>query len=154
MGSTQSKQEPVIFYNPNVPLQFSNSLVHNLEKKVEQTTEKIEARQVEAMVSQRVAEELEKLKQDESKLKEKFYTELTENKNVNANTTNTDIEAMIQRISRTSAKELPAEIQKRQEEVVACYIKNKSRSLDCWKEVSEFKHAVAEEQKKFVAHQK
>lgn len=55
---------------------------------------------MEAIVSQRVAEELEKLKQDESKLKEKFYTELTENKNVNANTTNTDIEAMIQRISR------------------------------------------------------
>ena len=28
---------------------------------------------------------------------------------------------------------------------------NKSRSLDCWKEVANFKEAVAEEQKKFVA---
>ncbi|GAA5808676.1 hypothetical protein MFLAVUS_002070 [Mucor flavus] len=154
MGSTQSKQEPVIFYNPSVPLQFSTSLVQNLEKKAEQTTEKIEARQVESIVTKRVSEELEKLKQDESELKEKFYVELSENNNVNANTTNTDIEAMIQRISRNGTKELPEQIQKAQQEVIACYDKNKSRSLDCWKEVTEFKHAVAEEQKKFVAHQK
>lgn len=33
--------------------------------------------------------------------------------------------------------------------------KNKDRSLDCWKEVVDFKQAVTEEQKKFIAaHQK
>lgn len=35
------------------------------------------------------------------------------------------------------------------------YSNNKSRSLDCWKQVANFKEAVAEEQKKFIAvHQK
>jgi altered-inheritance-of-mitochondria protein 13 len=35
------------------------------------------------------------------------------------------------------------------------FSKNKSRTLDCWKEVVDFKQAVIEEQKKFVAtHQK
>ncbi|KAL9541250.1 hypothetical protein MBANPS3_009231 [Mucor bainieri] len=163
MGASQSKTtqqaEPVIFYNPNVPLQFSQSLVGTLEKKAEQTTERVQARQVESLVRQRVAEELEKIKQNESELSEKFYIQLTEENaekdNLNAVATNNDIESMVQRISRSSAKELPASVKKCQDEVIACYNNNKSRSLDCWKEVANFKEAVAEEQKKFVAaHQK
>ncbi|KAG2192408.1 hypothetical protein INT46_007887 [Mucor plumbeus] len=160
MGASQSKtqqeqKEPVIFYNPNVPLQFSQSLVGSLEKKAEQTTERVEARQVESVVRQRVAEELEKIKNNESKLKEKFYIQLTEENaekdNLNAVTTTKDIESMVERISRSGAKELPAQVKKCQDEVIACYNNNKSRSLDCWKEVANFKEAVAEEQKKFVA---
>ncbi|CAO3610033.1 unnamed protein product [Mucor hiemalis] len=153
--NTIKTQEPVIFYNPNVPLQFSTSLVNTLEKKADQTNEKIEARQVEFVVRERVAQELEKIKETESKLKEKFYVELTEQNaekdNLNAVATNTDIQTMIERISRSSPKELPVEVQKCQEAVVACYNKNKDRSLDCWKEVVDFKQAVTEEQKKFVA---
>ncbi|CAO3637044.1 unnamed protein product [Mucor fragilis] len=163
MGASQSKTtqqtEPVIFYNPNVPLQFSQSLVGTLEKKAEQTTERVQARQVESLVRQRVAEELEKIKQNESALSEKFYIQLTEENadkdNLNAVATNNDIESMIERISRSSAKELPAQVKKCQDEVIACYNNNKSRSLDCWKQVANFKEAVAEEQKKFIAvHQK
>ncbi|KAG2195480.1 uncharacterized protein EV154DRAFT_526092 [Mucor mucedo] len=155
MGSSASKpQEPVIFYNPSVPLQFSTSLVQNLEKKAEQTTEKTQARQVEAIVQQRVTEELEKLQQEQAQLKEKFHVELSDNVNATAPAVNTDIQAMVDRISRSSAKEVSPEIKKAQEEVVACYNNNKSRTLDCWKQVENFKQAVTEEQKKFVgAHQ-
>ncbi|GAN04824.1 DUF1690 domain-containing protein [Mucor ambiguus] len=140
-------------------IQFSQSLVGTLEKKAEQTTERVQARQVESLVRQRVAEELEKIKQNQSELSEKFYIQLTEENaekdNLNAVTTNNDIESMVQRISRSSAKELPAQVKMCQDAVIACYNNNKSRSLDCWKEVANFKEAVAEEQKKFVAaHQK
>lgn len=88
----------------NCTQQFSTSLVNTFEKKADQTNEKIEARQVEAVVRERVAQELEKIKETESKLKEKFYVELTEQNaqkdNLNAVATNTDIQTMIERISR------------------------------------------------------
>ncbi|KAI7904071.1 uncharacterized protein BX663DRAFT_551124 [Cokeromyces recurvatus] len=161
MGLVQSKtqQEPIIFYNPNVPLQFSQSLVGSLEKKVEQSTEKQQERHIEHIVQQRVAEELEKIKQKEAELKKEFHVELKEQNaekdDLNALDMNEDIEAMIKRIARSGIKELPAKVKQCQDEVIACYNKNKSRSLDCWKEVDNFKQAVAEEQKKFVAaHQK
>jgi altered-inheritance-of-mitochondria protein 13 len=84
--------------------QFSRSLVGSLEKKVEQTTERVEARQMESIVRQRVAEELEKIKSTESKLKESFYIELKqqneEKDNLDSNVVGTDIETMISRISR------------------------------------------------------
>ncbi|CEP11938.1 hypothetical protein [Parasitella parasitica] len=154
----QQQKEPVIFYNPNVPLQFSQSLVGSLEKKAEQTAERVEARQVESLVRQRVAEELEKMKHMENKLNEKFYIQLSEENaekdQLDAVATTQDIEELVKRIARdlftdcirSSAKKTPAKIKKCQDEVIACY-----KSLDCWKEVANFKEAVAEEQKKFVA---
>lgn len=85
-------------------IKFSQSLVGTLEKKAEQSTERVQARQVEDLVRQRVAEELEKIKQNESELSEKFYIQLTEENadkdNLNAVATNNDIESMIERISR------------------------------------------------------
>lgn len=76
----------------------------SLEKKAEQTTERVEARQVESIVRQRVAEELEKIKQTEANLKEKFYIELKEQNeekdNLDSGVIGNDIESMISRISR------------------------------------------------------
>ncbi|KAI9483197.1 MAG: hypothetical protein EXX96DRAFT_557256 [Benjaminiella poitrasii] len=157
MGINQSKspQEPIIFYNPNVPLQFSQSLVGSLEKKVERSAEKQQERQIENIVHQRVAVELEKIKKNEAKLSQEFYVDLTkknaEKDDLNALDMNNDMEDMIKRIARSGAKEFPPKIKQSQEKVIACYNNNKSRSLDCWKEVADFKQAVAEEQKKFVA---
>ncbi|KAI8349399.1 hypothetical protein BD560DRAFT_410289 [Blakeslea trispora] len=154
MGASHSTvQEPVIFYNPNVPLQFSHSLIGSMEKKVEQTAEKREARQVESIVRQRVAEELKKIEQTETQLKQSVYHDLTEKeiaKDQNVFDGKDDVEAMKQRLSRSAAKEVPAAIKKQQDEMVACFKKNKDRSLDCWEEVANFKQAVAEEQKKFI----
>jgi hypothetical protein len=151
MGASQSKtQEPIIFYNPNVPLQvnilaiklkfqlvtnyffgkkkFSQSLVGSLEKKAEQTAERIEARQVESIVRQRVAEELENIKQNESELSEKYYVELTEKNsekdNLNAIATNNDIETMIERISRYITVKRPREFALFTEYVIDLVLKN------------------------------
>ncbi|KAI8974985.1 hypothetical protein BDB01DRAFT_805609 [Pilobolus umbonatus] len=156
MGAQQSKtQEPIIFYNPNVPVEFSQGFVQNLEKKVDNKPEKIESRQVEELVRQRVNEELEKLKKNESQLKEKLYVDLAdknlEKGELNSVKLDSDMESMIDRIKRSSAKDLPEYIKSRQDAVITCYRNNPSRTLDCWKEVAEFKDAVAEEQKKFIA---
>ncbi|ORE08923.1 hypothetical protein BCV72DRAFT_303298 [Rhizopus microsporus var. microsporus] len=155
MGLAQSKtqEEPIIFINPNVPVQFTPSFIHSLEKKVEQTTERAEARQVEALVRERVAEELVKMKQAEKEISQKLQVESARNDNhqLSSLETSDDIENMIKNIQRTTTKEIPLEIKKHQEKVIACYNNNKDRSLDCWKEVIDFKQAVLDEQKKFVS---
>lgn len=155
MGLAQSKtqEEPIIFINPNVPVQFTPSFIHSLEKKVEQTAERAEARQVEALVRERVAEELVKMKQAEKEISQKLQVESakSDNHQLSSLETNDDIEGMIKNIQRTTTKEIPLEIKKHQEKVIACYNNNKDRSLDCWKEVIDFKQAVLDEQKKFVS---
>ncbi|CAO3660527.1 hypothetical protein G6F70_002154 [Rhizopus microsporus] len=155
MGLAQSKtqEEPIIFINPNVPVQFTPSFIHSLEKKVEQTAERAEARQVEALVRERVAEELVKMKQAEKEISQKLQVESakSDNHQLSSLKTNDDIEGMIKNIQRTTIKEIPLEIKKHQEKVIACYNNNKDRSLDCWKEVIDFKQAVLDEQKKFVS---
>ncbi|CEG73998.1 hypothetical protein RMATCC62417_09274 [Rhizopus microsporus] len=155
MGLAQSKtqEEPIIFINPNVPVQFTPSFIHSLEKKVEQTAERAEARQVEALVRERVAEELIKMNQAEKEISQKLQVESakSDNHQLSSLETNDDIEGMIKKIQRTTTKEIPLEIKKHQEKVIACYNNNKDRSLDCWKEVIDFKQAVLDEQKKFVS---
>ncbi|CAO3660531.1 unnamed protein product [Rhizopus microsporus] len=125
MGLAQSKtqEEPIIFINPNVPVQFTPSFIHSLEKKVEQTAERAEARQVEALVRERVAEELVKMKQAEKEISQKLQVESakSDNHQLSSLKTNDDIEGMIKNIQRTTIKEIPLEIKKHQEKVIACY---------------------------------
>ncbi|KAI8080278.1 uncharacterized protein B0P05DRAFT_540698 [Gilbertella persicaria] len=148
MGASQSTvKEPVIFYNPNVPLQFSHSLVGSIEKKAEQTAEKMEARHVESVVRQRVAEELEKIQQTQAELKESIYVDLTQTKAEKE----VESEPITQMISRPMAKQVPENIKKYQDELMACYNQNKDKSLNCWKQVADFKQAVVEEQTKLVS---
>ncbi|KAI9312837.1 hypothetical protein BX666DRAFT_2030718 [Dichotomocladium elegans] len=159
MGTTQSKtaSEPIIFYNQNVPLQFSQGLVDSLETKKQAATSSennTRPEDIEAIVRQRVAEKLEHAKAEAEKDHQQAYSALAKSnleKDYNSVALGTDIENMIQRIQRTTRKEIPAEIAERQEAVVACYKKNASRPLDCWEEVEEFKEAVEKAQKKFVA---
>ncbi|KAG1470173.1 hypothetical protein G6F56_002838 [Rhizopus delemar] len=148
MGLSQSKAqaEPIVFINPNVPVQFTSSFIHSLEKKVEETTEKAEARQVEALVRVKVAEELEKMKKVEAEIGSTLSA-----KEPSTIESNSQIDTMIKNIQRASAKELPLEIKEKQEKVVACYRENKDKSLNCWKQVVDFKQAVLEEQKKFIS---
>ncbi|CDH49005.1 hypothetical protein RO3G_11622 [Lichtheimia corymbifera JMRC:FSU:9682] len=153
MGTTQSKtaSEPIIFYNQSVPTQFSQGFIETLETRKKPTQESnTRSEDVEELVRQRVAEELkrEKVNNDQA------YSELAKSnleKDYNSVAMGTDIENMIQRVQRSSRKELPAEIAERQEAVVACYKKHASRPLDCWEEVEQFKESVEKFQKKFVA---
>lgn len=107
---------------------------------MEQTAERAEARQVEALVRERVAEELVKMKQAEKEISQKLQVESakSDNHQLSSLKTNDDIEGMIKNIQRyirmykdiysivlmfyrTTIKEIPLEIKKHQEKVIACY---------------------------------
>ncbi|KAI8975696.1 hypothetical protein BDF20DRAFT_822612 [Mycotypha africana] len=126
MGATESKpqQEPVIIYNPNVPLQFTPNLINSMEKKAEQLPARVESRQMEDIINKRVKEELEKIKKAEHSLQQKFYLELSEKNQSNeagSKETLDDVETMIQRIMRSGTKELPPKVKECQEQVIQCY---------------------------------
>ncbi|KAI7872534.1 hypothetical protein BDF14DRAFT_1754506 [Spinellus fusiger] len=157
MGAQQSKSEPVIFYNPNVPLQFSQGLVESLEtrtKSVPASENTASTQDVEAHVRERVAEELKQLEQHQQQLNENLFDELKK-KNI-ANDANsvvigTDIDHVIERIKRAPAKTMPVEVTESFNAVTECYRNNPDRSLNCWEEVEAFKESVAKIQKIFVA---
>ncbi|ORX56780.1 hypothetical protein DM01DRAFT_1382218 [Hesseltinella vesiculosa] len=151
MGATQSKSDPVIFYNQNVPLQFSQGLVDSLEsrQKAPATTEELES-----IVRQRVAEELSRNQQKEDDMKQQLFNDIAKQNIDNDQSSvalSTDIHNIIQRIQRASTKEIPTEVIDRQEALVLCYKNNQSRVLDCWQEVEHFKESVIKAQKHFVS---
>ncbi|KAI7880616.1 hypothetical protein K492DRAFT_129945 [Lichtheimia hyalospora FSU 10163] len=120
MGTTQSKtaSEPIIFYNQSVPTQVCFIETLETRKKVYESNTRSE--DVEELVRQRVAEQLKR----EKASNDQAYSELAKSnleKDYNSVAMGTDIENMIQRVQRSSRKELPAEIAERQEAVVACY---------------------------------
>ncbi|ORZ23203.1 hypothetical protein BCR42DRAFT_458664 [Absidia repens] len=114
MGATQSKSsEPVIFYNQNVPLQSSKS-----------TSTTGSSEDVESVVRQRVAEELEKVHQQQQELNQQIYGDMAKQNIDNDRSSvalGTDIDSMIKRIQRSSPKDIPADIAERQEALVLCY---------------------------------
>ncbi|CAO3636544.1 unnamed protein product [Cunninghamella blakesleeana] len=131
MGATQLNQNPLFFTIKTFPFSRSDQ-------------------EVEALVRQRVAEELERSQQQQQQL----YGELSKqniNHDQNSVALKTDIENLIQRIKRSPHKDIPTEIAERQEALVLCYKKNESRVLDCWQEVEQFKESVSKAQKHFVA---
>ncbi|KAL0091159.1 hypothetical protein J3Q64DRAFT_1710435 [Phycomyces blakesleeanus] len=158
MGAQQSKSEPVIFYNQNVPLQFSQGLVDSLETRTKSapaaSSQQVRPEEVEERVRERVAEELKRVQEKQEEINQRVYSDMAK-KNIdndqNSVVLGADINNMIEKIKRTPAKAIPAEIAERQEALVVCYKNNESRPLDCWKEVEAFKASVAKAQKTFVA---
>ncbi|KAG2178697.1 hypothetical protein INT44_001850 [Umbelopsis vinacea] len=163
MGAQQSRPEGVIFYNENVPLQFSQNLVDSLEsrakrsKPVANTGKAPLPHEVEGVVRERVAEELNRIKEQQDEANNRITAQLSkqnlESKH-NAVAIGADIEDMIKRVQRSTSSKLPAEIKESQQAVIECYRlvihrHNKSRPLDCWAEVENFKDAVAQAQKEF-----
>ncbi|KAG2174348.1 hypothetical protein INT43_004371 [Umbelopsis isabellina] len=158
MGAQQSRPEGIIIYNENVPLQFSQNLVDSLESRAKRTKPTSTSgkpplpHEVEGVVRERVAEELNRIREQQEEANNRLTAELSK-KNLeskhNAVAINADIEDMIKRVQRPASKQLPAEISQKQQAVVECYRRNKTRPLDCWAEVESFKDAVAQAQKEF-----
>ncbi|GAB5590242.1 hypothetical protein Unana1_05142 [Umbelopsis nana] len=158
MGAQQSRPEGVIFYNENVPLQFSQNLVDSLESRAKRARPAAASgktplpHEIEGVVRERVAEELNRIREQEEETNNRITAELSkqnlESKH-NAVAIGADIEDMIKRVQRPSSKKLPAEITESQKAVIECYRRNKNRPLDCWAEVESFKDAVAQAQKEF-----
>ncbi|KAI8636673.1 hypothetical protein BD408DRAFT_425756 [Parasitella parasitica] len=161
MGATQSKSsEPVIFYNQGSPLQFSQGFEQNTPKNDKQpaavsaeSNEKIEQ-----LVRERVEEELKRVRSQQEQVNKRTYGDLAKqniDNDHNSIAMAEDIDGMIQKLQRSTPSEIPKAIAESQEALIVCYKKNQDRPLDCWEEVEQFKHAVAEEQKKFIAtHQR
>ncbi|KAI8576252.1 hypothetical protein K450DRAFT_257862 [Umbelopsis ramanniana AG] len=158
MGAQQSRPEGVIFYNENVPLQFSQNLVDSLESRAKRSKPVGNSgkaplpHEVEGVVRERVAEELNRIKEQQEEANNRITAQLSkqnlESKH-NAVAIGADIEDMIKRVQRSTSSKLPAEIKESQQAVIECYRHNKSRPLDCWAEVENFKDAVAQAQKEF-----
>ncbi|KAI9595886.1 hypothetical protein BDF19DRAFT_440425 [Syncephalis fuscata] len=88
---------------------------------------------VDALVGERVKEELAKLRHTEVK---KQLIEL-ERKNLHSQTLRRDMTH-----SGMQQLELHPELKRRQKAVDACYRYHKDQPLDCWQEVRDFKYAV------------
>ncbi|KAI8335754.1 hypothetical protein BC941DRAFT_354718 [Chlamydoabsidia padenii] len=113
MGATQSKSEPVIFYNQNVPLQASTK-----------STQPSSSEDVEKLVRQRVAEELERAHQQQQELNQQLYGDMAKQNIDNDRSSvalGSDIDNMIKRVQRSSPKDIPSDIAERQEALVVCY---------------------------------
>lgn len=153
MGASQSKStQPIIFYNQSSPLQFS-PLEEKPTPKQPVSTESNE--KIEALVKERVTEELSRLKAQQEQKNNQAYGQLAK-KNIendhNSIAMKEDIETMIQKMKRSAPANIPTEVAERQEALIVCYKNNQTRPLDCWAEVEEFKNVVTHEQKKFVAN--
>ncbi|KAJ2961523.1 hypothetical protein NQZ79_g3229 [Umbelopsis isabellina] len=166
MGAQQSRPEGIIIYNENVPLQRAKPTSTSGKPPL--------PHEVEGVVRERVAEELNRIREQQEEANNRLTAELSK-KNLeskhNAVAINADIEDMIKRVQRflstlikttnettysddillcrPASKQLPAEISQKQQAVVECYRRNKARPLDCWAEVESFKDAVAQAQKEF-----
>ncbi|KAL1914999.1 uncharacterized protein VTP21DRAFT_7704 [Calcarisporiella thermophila] len=152
MGSGESKPETLIFYNSDVPIRFSADLVHQLE--AERGNVSASREDIERQVRARVQEELKRLHEQQEELREQSARELEQKNSThlgNAVVTERDIEAMIEKTKKYEQREIPREVKERQEAVIACYLNNKTRPLDCWEEVQTFKESVHRMQKEFVA---
>ncbi|EIE86911.1 hypothetical protein RO3G_11622 [Rhizopus delemar RA 99-880] len=122
MGASQSKSaQPIIFYNQSSPLQFPPLEEQHTPKKATsaESNEKIEA-----LVRERVAEELKRLKEQQEQVNQEAYGQLAR-KNIendhNSIAMKEDIETMIEKMKRSAPAEIPTEIAERQEALIVCY---------------------------------
>ncbi|CAO3590989.1 unnamed protein product [Absidia cylindrospora] len=128
--------------------------LETLSKSLKSTSTAGSSENVESVVRQRVAEELEKVHRQQQELNQQLYGDMAKQNIDNDRSSvalGTDIDNMIKRIQRSSPKDIPADIAERQEALVLCYKKNEARVLDCWHEVEQFKESVTKAQKHFVA---
>ncbi|KAI8051431.1 hypothetical protein BDF22DRAFT_744446 [Syncephalis plumigaleata] len=93
---------------------------------------------VDALVGERVKEELARLRHNEVK---KQLLAL-ERKNLHSEGLRRDIESLRGRQRVLQQLEMHPELQRRQKAVTACYRHHKDQPLECWQEVRDFRYAV------------
>lgn len=74
------------------------------------------------------------------------FTDYRSSTHGNALVTEQDMDQLARTAPAKQVKVLPEDITKAQSALVKCYRDNKDRSLDCWKEVQEFKDLVQKAQ--------
>lgn len=149
--------------------QFGRSLLNSIDRNsVEKVDGPDASRQVtlDTSIQQKIKSELDRLRKEESEVrseieraiqkenlaKESKYTGASEGKN--SNVLRQELDQLRSKIDKyNSHKDVSsyAGVKEAQEKLVACYKGKEGRTLDCWKEAQEFKKAVEEAEKQFIA---
>ncbi|KAG9290939.1 hypothetical protein G9A89_011089 [Geosiphon pyriformis] len=159
-GALQSRPtggEPIVIYNePEVRLRFSQELVTQLQKPAlslkkiaspNLATSDLSLENIESIIQTRVTAELERREHLDSEVQKAAQAELSKEEywndgGSNALVTEQDIEELIKLIQRKSEVKIPKLVEERQKALISCYMKNKTRILDCSEEVENFKESA------------
>ncbi|KAI0075806.1 hypothetical protein K474DRAFT_1355581 [Panus rudis PR-1116 ss-1] len=165
MGAGQSKadlEEEKVFYS-ETPIQFSEEVVNHLVDQSASPRPSPERQTtLDSHVRARIQAELERLRQEEEEVRSEIERAL-EKENLDKErpaddeegSTGSvkssaallgDLEEVRQKVERYHRRSLESEpeLQAKGQAVAACYKANPTRTLDCWREVSEFRSTVAQ----------
>ncbi|KAJ2743292.1 hypothetical protein GGI20_003861 [Coemansia sp. BCRC 34301] len=151
MGASNSKKEPVYVYASDVPIGFTAQLKEKLVAEATTTPDTpaaTDSRDLADKIDEGVARELARIL-EKSQLEEL----MAKDRQVSTSDLLREIRDVSQQISFSPTVRSPTferSLQAR-DRVTACLKENAGRTLDCWKEVGEFKDLVATLEKEFVA---
>ncbi|KAI0693884.1 hypothetical protein BC835DRAFT_1047823 [Cytidiella melzeri] len=173
MGAGQSKSgsDEKIFYS-ETPIQFGEHVVNHLTDNAASPIPSPERQStIDAQIRSRIQAELEHLRQQEEEVKEAIERAL-EKENLDRETAMAgqeegseagsvrnsavllgDLEELRTKVerfhSRQALSEFP-EVQAASEAVVSCYKSHPSTTLECWREVNQFKNAVTQVEQHYI----
>ncbi|KIY64583.1 hypothetical protein CYLTODRAFT_457065 [Cylindrobasidium torrendii FP15055 ss-10] len=165
MGASQSKSEEKVF-TTETPISFSPDVVDRLAANV--TSSEVPAERqltLDGHVRARIQAEMARLRKEEEEVRAKIEAALEKENLDREKTLATDgdvkdsasllndleeIKAKVERFQERKALVDYPELKGIQEKVLACYRNQPTRTLDCWREVNQFKVAVDQLEQKFV----
>ncbi|SPO25801.1 uncharacterized protein UTRI_03166 [Ustilago trichophora] len=175
MGAAASKQNAAASTAPPAEdkqanhLQFGRSLLNQLDKtsldKVDGPDASRQAT-LDTSIQQKIKSELDRLRKEEADVRaeieraiekenlarESKYKGQSEGKNSNVLRQELDqLRSKIDKYNKQKDVSNYAGVKEAQEALVKCYKSQPERTLDCWKEAEEFKKAVANAEKQFIA---
>ncbi|KAJ2696305.1 hypothetical protein H4218_004690 [Coemansia sp. IMI 209128] len=157
MGASNSKKEPVYVYASEVPIGFTAQLKDKLVSEAASAPNKPAADPPAAVANSRdLADKVDEgVAKELARILEKGQLEELMAKERQASTSDLlrEIRDVSNQIASNPATKSPTFERSLQahDRVVACLKANAGRTLDCWKEVSEFKTLVAALKTEFVA---
>ncbi|THH27632.1 hypothetical protein EUX98_g6555 [Antrodiella citrinella] len=178
MGASQSKSEPEeqVFYS-ETPIQFSDDVVNQLaDNSASSTPSPARQSTLDSHIRSRIQDELTRLRQEEESIKQEIEHAL-EKENLDRerelageeSATEDDAQAAggvkssaamigdledlkhkVDRYQKRRDDSSVSDLQAKSLAVVNCYRSNTTTSLDCWKEVNNFKLSVVEVEQHYV----
>jgi len=169
MGAGQSKPEDEKVFYSETPIQFSQQVVDQLQ--ASPTTPPERQSTLDAHIRSRIQAELTRLQQEEREVREQIETALEkenldrervmaveeDSETIGSIKSSTslmgDLDEVERKVERYHAKRDPVDypqVKEHGEALVSCYRSHPKTPLDCWREVSLFKAAIALEEQKYI----
>jgi len=175
MGASQSTAPPEEkVFSVETPIQFSQDVVNHLSDQLASSDIPPERQStLDAHIRSRIQSELARLREEEESVKAEIQHAL-EKENLDreremageedegeAGVTGSvksstalmgDLEEVRQKVEKYHTRQLDglSAVQEKVDAVVACYKSNSTSSLDCWRQVSEFKNSVTQLEQHYV----